>query len=299
MAKTQRKSKTTRRATSRKTTRGAAKSAKGKSGAKAKTTRRKTSAAKPKTARKTTAKPKTTKKKTAKKQTTRKATAKKQTAAKQKTTSRPRAATSAAKGRGARRKATTKKSTTKPKTAGKQTAAKTTKGAKATKGKRGKAAAADDTPVRKPAARTAAERRAAVMPVVPEVAEKPRSRRKKGPYTRRQLNPLRKALMELRARIVRDLNLMGDEAFRASDPEVDSDDVADMGSDAFERTMTLNLMEKDATTLKKVHDAIDLMNDGTYGLCSECNESIPLQRLEALPFAQTCVPCQEQQERLG
>ncbi|WFE55320.1 TraR/DksA C4-type zinc finger protein [Micromonospora sp. WMMD1155] len=39
------------------------------------------------------------------------------------------------------------------------------------------------------------------------------------------------------------------------------------------------------------------MSDGTYGLCERCHESIPAERLDVLPHARFCVPCQEKQNR--
>jgi DnaK suppressor protein len=93
-----------------------------------------------------------------------------------------------------------------------------------------------------------------------------------------------------------DLNLMGDEALRAADPDVDTESVADHGSDAYERNLTLGLMEHDSRTLRQIDSALILMDQGTYGLCNECDDPIPLARLEAIPFATTCVPCQEKSE---
>jgi DnaK suppressor protein len=129
------------------------------------------------------------------------------------------------------------------------------------------------------------------------VVEPPPIKRKtKGPYTAVQLRPLRKALQERRSRLLDDLDMMGDEALRAADPDIDSENVADHGSDAYERNLTLGLMEAEARTLRQIEQAMKAMDAGLYGLCSECDDAIPLMRLEALPFATTCVPCQEKAE---
>jgi DnaK suppressor protein len=37
------------------------------------------------------------------------------------------------------------------------------------------------------------------------------------------------------------------------------------------------------------------MADGSYGSCERCTGSIPLERLEILPHARFCVPCQRSQ----
>jgi len=129
--------------------------------------------------------------------------------------------------------------------------------------------------------------------VVAPAKPKPR----KGPYTKTQLRPMKKALLERRSRILTDLGLMEDEALRAADPDVDAESVADHGSDAYERNLTLGLMEHDAQRVQQINSALDAMDLGSYGLCDLCDNPIPLPRLEALPFATTCVPCQEKEEQ--
>jgi RNA polymerase-binding transcription factor DksA len=45
--------------------------------------------------------------------------------------------------------------------------------------------------------------------------------------------------------------------------------------------------------------ALDRLNDGEYGVCTECEEKIAPARLEVLPEVQTCVRCQDRIERYG
>ncbi|WP_374536096.1 TraR/DksA family transcriptional regulator [Micromonospora aurantiaca (nom. illeg.)] len=35
------------------------------------------------------------------------------------------------------------------------------------------------------------------------------------------------------------------------------------------------------------------MSEGTYGVCERCGQDIPTARLEILPSARFCVPCQQ------
>ncbi len=46
-------------------------------------------------------------------------------------------------------------------------------------------------------------------------------------------------------------------------------------------------------------EALEQVREGTYGLCRACGERIPRRRLEVLPTATLCVPCQEQRESAG
>jgi DnaK suppressor protein len=43
--------------------------------------------------------------------------------------------------------------------------------------------------------------------------------------------------------------------------------------------------------LAAVEQAIDRTAEGTFGICPGCNRAIPLERLNVLPWAATCVTC--------
>ena len=60
--------------------------------------------------------------------------------------------------------------------------------------------------------------------------------------------------------------------------------------------MDFALMEMESETLRKIDEALLRLDDGTYGVCSECDEGISEMRLKALPFATLCRDCQEQAE---
>lgn len=124
-----------------------------------------------------------------------------------------------------------------------------------------------------------------------------KDRLKKSPYSKRDLQPMRTALLAKRLQLVGAIDRLGNEALRADEPDTDSEDVADHGTDAFERNMTLGLMENEARTLQQIEEALEQMATGRYGVCTQCGGAIPIVRLEALPFATTCVPCQEKAER--
>lgn len=231
-----------------------------------------------------------------KKTTTRKTTSRKTSARK----------TSASKSGGSKassRKTSGSKSSARKTSSGKPNGRKTAGGkasgpARKTSGSRSSAAGATSraTPARKvaPTTRSGSPKTATsnARAARASVADKPA----KSPYNKTQLKAMREALLVRRERVARDLNLMGDEALREGDHEIDAESVADHGTDAYERNLTLGLMEADSRTLRQIDTALLAMDDGSYGLCQECSEAIPLARLEALPFATTCVPCQERAE---
>jgi RNA polymerase-binding transcription factor DksA len=46
-------------------------------------------------------------------------------------------------------------------------------------------------------------------------------------------------------------------------------------------------------TLEQITGALNRITEGTYGHCEKCGTSIPAERLEVLPHARLCVPCQQ------
>ena len=43
--------------------------------------------------------------------------------------------------------------------------------------------------------------------------------------------------------------------------------------------------------LQEIIEALDRMEKGTYGFCSDCNQEISIERLRANPSAKTCIKC--------
>ena len=71
---------------------------------------------------------------------------------------------------------------------------------------------------------------------------------------------------------------------------------ADLGSELAARQVDLGLAESTGHLLQQVEQALARLEDGTYGLCERCGHPIPLERLEAVPAATYCAPCQAASE---
>jgi RNA polymerase-binding transcription factor DksA len=50
-------------------------------------------------------------------------------------------------------------------------------------------------------------------------------------------------------------------------------------------------------SLEQITGALRRIAEGTYGRCERCGTAIPAERLEILPHAKFCVPCQQKQHR--
>ena len=86
----------------------------------------------------------------------------------------------------------------------------------------------------------------------------------------------------------------------SSAQEIGQDGIQDIGDESvtiYNRHLLLSLSDNERERLLEVDEALDRIEDGTFGICEECEESISLKRLEVMPNARYCVKCQEELER--
>ncbi len=79
-----------------------------------------------------------------------------------------------------------------------------------------------------------------------------------------------------------------------SSQEVGQDGIQDIGDEAaniYNKQILLSLNESERMRLREVDEALDRIENGTYGICEECGGPIGIKRLEARPVAKYCVPC--------
>ncbi len=74
--------------------------------------------------------------------------------------------------------------------------------------------------------------------------------------------------------------------------------MADDASEVFEQTKDMALKHNLETMLEQVEKAMHRAAAGKYGLCDKCGEPIGAERLQALPYATTCVHCAKSTARL-
>ena len=70
-------------------------------------------------------------------------------------------------------------------------------------------------------------------------------------------------------------------------------DEGDLSQQSHEEWIFLNRNTLDMKLLREVQQALRRIEGGTYGVCQFCEEPISTKRLEAVPWAKFCVPCQE------
>ena len=75
-------------------------------------------------------------------------------------------------------------------------------------------------------------------------------------------------------------------------------DFTDQASTETERSLELRTRDRARKLVTKIDEALERIDDGTYGYCQETNEPISLSRLEARPIATLSIEAQERHERM-
>lgn len=65
-----------------------------------------------------------------------------------------------------------------------------------------------------------------------------------------------------------------------------------------ERDSALLIHTRENHLIEKIKIALDKIDEGTFGICEECGEPIPLARLKARPVTAHCIECKTKMEFL-
>jgi DnaK suppressor protein len=113
----------------------------------------------------------------------------------------------------------------------------------------------------------------------------------------------RDTLLALRNRLNGDVTHMTGEALREAGGEASGGisntplHMADLGTDNFEQEFTLGLIQNEEQTITEIDAALARLRNGTFGRCEECQQEIPVTRLQALPYTRHCVACARKHEQ--
>ena len=105
----------------------------------------------------------------------------------------------------------------------------------------------------------------------------------------------RQKLLSKRRDLIGDVDNLTSEALRRSRQEAAGDlssmpiHMADIGSDNWEQEFTLGLITNERTLLKEIDEALQRIDDGTYGICLATHRPISVARLRAKPWAKYCI----------
>jgi DnaK suppressor protein len=73
-------------------------------------------------------------------------------------------------------------------------------------------------------------------------------------------------------------------------------DPTDLASTESDQSFSIRLRERETKLLGKINEALDRIEDGTYGICEICEGKIKEKRIEARPVTTMCIKCKTEQE---
>ncbi|MGE5646176.1 MAG: TraR/DksA family transcriptional regulator [Acidobacteriota bacterium] len=71
-------------------------------------------------------------------------------------------------------------------------------------------------------------------------------------------------------------------------------DFGDWCQKSHDEWLFLNQNRMEIELLRDLEGALRRIDAGNYGICQGCEEPIAAKRLDAVPWAKYCIPCQEQ-----
>jgi DnaK suppressor protein len=110
-----------------------------------------------------------------------------------------------------------------------------------------------------------------------------------------QLEYFRRKLLAWRTDLLKESN---DTLQHLQEESFQEPDIADRASQETDRALELRTRDRARKLIAKIDEALERIEDGTYGYCVETHEPISLRRLEARPIATLSLEAQERHERM-
>lgn len=74
-------------------------------------------------------------------------------------------------------------------------------------------------------------------------------------------------------------------------------DMGDMAVESYTKEFMFGKSSGDRRVLQLIREALDRIEDGSFGICANCEGEIQPKRLEAVPWTRLCLKCQDLQEK--
>lgn len=101
-------------------------------------------------------------------------------------------------------------------------------------------------------------------------------------------------LKSLLAVLTGDIDKLEEEAL--GEQSLPQDASSEGGADSYFQEFSLQLLERDESTVREVLAALDRLRAGNYGTCETCTQAIVKERLRLMPHARNCIECQRKEE---
>ncbi len=109
------------------------------------------------------------------------------------------------------------------------------------------------------------------------------------------LESLKKKLLKKRKDILSNIKVINE---RIEDSKtIESFDDGDKSVSYYIRDYVYQVSTREYKTFVLIEKALKKIEEGRYGICENCGKEISHKRLEAIPWAEYCIDCQELKEK--
>jgi len=114
-------------------------------------------------------------------------------------------------------------------------------------------------------------------------------------WTTSELEEFRSLILDKRNKVKKELDESRKRANEARDNNsvnaIYSSHMADASSDQEEMEKSYYLMDRENKFIQYLNRALEMINEGTFGICTSCDELIGKERLEEVPHTSKCFNC--------
>ncbi len=115
-------------------------------------------------------------------------------------------------------------------------------------------------------------------------------------FKKKDLNQFKKTLEEKKLELV-ELLQKSQSYGREIDSESEAMDIVDKASSSYTKEFMFSRSNQERLFIQAIDEALERIEDGSFGECSNCGEIVNRKRLEAVPWAKLCLACQELEEQ--
>ena len=121
--------------------------------------------------------------------------------------------------------------------------------------------------------------------------------------TKKEIQHFQTLLLEKRKELMKQMNFIKETDMESTIKEAAGDHsayafhMADQGTDTMEREKSYYYVQRDGRLLYHIDQALERIENGTFGLCASCGNPVSRERLEFVPHARLCIACKSKEEK--
>ncbi|MBD3344650.1 MAG: TraR/DksA family transcriptional regulator [Chitinivibrionales bacterium] len=118
-------------------------------------------------------------------------------------------------------------------------------------------------------------------------------------YSKKELDHFKKKLTQEKQKVLEEVGELSQSNLKNSISDQSGENsrysyhLGDVASLSYDREFSMGLAERQQKYLEQIDEALERIEEGTYGICKVTGELIPLERLEEVPVAKYSVQGKE------